>query len=76
VPVVTGLARVGVVSVRLDARLVELIDPAVLGIAFNTDDTYIDTVVIKSPEVAPVASVTVVPLVAVKSAEPSFTPLR
>jgi hypothetical protein len=37
--VIVGLVNVGVVRDRLEAKYVELIDPAVAGMAFNTLDT-------------------------------------
>jgi hypothetical protein len=39
VPLIVGLVRVGVVSVKLEAKYVELIEAAVAGIAFNTELT-------------------------------------
>jgi hypothetical protein len=65
VPAVTGEVNVGVVSDKLDAKYVELIDPAVAGMAFNTLETYKLMVVTVSPAVQPLFKTTVVPVVAV-----------
>jgi hypothetical protein len=60
-----GLVKVGVVSVKLEAKYVELIEAAVAGIAFNTELTRKLSVTTASPTVQALARTTVVPVVAV-----------
>jgi hypothetical protein len=59
------VSMVGVVIVRLEAKYVELIEPAVAGIAFNTELTKKLSVTTASPDVHALAKTTVVPVVAV-----------
>jgi hypothetical protein len=65
---------IGVVSVKLEAKYVELIEPAVAGIAFNTELTKKLSVTTASPDVHALFKTTVVPVVAVKSVDTRRTP--
>jgi hypothetical protein len=65
VPLNVGLVKVGVVSVKLEAKYVELTAPAVAGIAFNTELTKKLSVTTASPTVQALFRTTVVPVVAV-----------